>query len=60
MEALTRVAQVLRISPTGLLEEQAHSAQHQEIQLLTQTLEQRSDLLPPMLAIMEQLLGQAS
>lgn len=58
--ALTRVADVLGIPPAALLEEQRRSAQHQAVQLLTKTLEQRPDLLPPMLAALEQLLGQPS
>jgi transcriptional regulator with XRE-family HTH domain len=56
--ALTRTAQVLGISPAALLEDQERSAQHQAVLLLTQTLEHRPDLLPPILATLEQLLGQ--
>jgi transcriptional regulator with XRE-family HTH domain len=56
--ALTRTAQVLGISPAALLEDHAPSAQRQAVQLLTQTLEHRPDLLPPILATLEHLLGQ--
>ncbi|NNJ13062.1 helix-turn-helix transcriptional regulator [Chloroflexales bacterium ZM16-3] len=58
--ALTRAADVLGIPPAALLEEQRRSAQHQAVQLLTQTLEQHPDLLPPMLAALERLLDQPS
>lgn len=56
---LTRVAQVLGVSPAALLEDQERTAQQQAVQLLTHTLEHRPDLLPPMLARLEQLLGEA-
>jgi transcriptional regulator with XRE-family HTH domain len=60
VSALTRAAQVLGIAPATLLEEAGRSAQHQAVQLLTTTLEHRPDLLPPMLATLEQLLEQSS
>jgi transcriptional regulator with XRE-family HTH domain len=60
VSTLTRAAQVLRIPPAALLEEPGRSAQHQAVQLLTTTLEHRPDLLPPMLATLEQLLQQPS
>jgi len=60
VSALTRAAQVVGVPPAALLEEPRHSAQQQAVQLLTSTLEHRPDLLPPLLATLEQLLGQSS
>ncbi|NTU84957.1 MAG: helix-turn-helix transcriptional regulator [Chloroflexales bacterium] len=56
--ALTRVAHVLGVTPTSILEGSRRSAQQQAVLLLTSTLEQRPDLLPPMLATLEELLAR--
>lgn len=58
VSALMRAAQVLGVAPAAVLEGQRRSAQQQAVQLLASTLEHRPDLLPPMLAALEQLLGQ--
>ena len=58
VSALTRAAHVLGVAPAALLEEPGLGAQYKAVQLLTATLAHRPDLLPPMLATLEQLLGQ--